>query len=201
MDATLIHQFPYFGLFALLVLGVIGFPFPEDAILILCGFLISSGAVQPVPALLVVGLGMLLTDFSLYHFGRKYGRKVVFHKRFHKIISARRIVRLEKIFHKWGPLVIFLGRHLVGLRSQIFLVAGILKMPRTKFVLADAVSSVITLSIMVGAGYWGASTIELIKKDMEEARYALLGLFGFIVLGLVIWRVAVRRLGDENDGR
>lgn len=199
MDTTLIHQFPYFGLFTLLVLGVIGFPFPEDAILILCGFLIAHGVVQPANALLVVASGMLMTDYFLYHVGRKYGRKVVAHRRFRKIITARREVRLEKIFRKWGILVIFLGRHLVGLRSQIFLVAGILRMPRGRFILADAVSSVVTITIMVGAGYWGGSTLELIKKDMEEAKYALLILIAIIAIALLIWRLAVGKLRSDED--
>jgi membrane protein DedA with SNARE-associated domain len=199
MDISIIHHFPYFGLFVLLVLGVIGFPFPEDAILILCGLLIANNVVKPVPALLVISLGMLMTDYFLYHVGRKYGRKVVTHRRFRKIISSKRITRLEKTFRKWGTLVIFLGRHLVGLRSQIFLVAGILKMPRLKFVLADAVSSVATISLMVGAGYWGGSTLELIKKDVEEALYALLVLIMLIVLALLIWRLAVRKLRPDAD--
>jgi membrane protein DedA with SNARE-associated domain len=142
---------------------------------------------------------MLMTDYFLYHVGRKYGRKVVTHRRFRKIISSKRITRLEKTFRKWGTLVIFLGRHLVGLRSQIFLVAGILKMPRLKFVLADAVSSVATITLMVGAGYWGGSTLELIKKDVEEALYALLVLIMLIVLALLIWRLAVRKLRPDAD--
>jgi membrane protein DedA with SNARE-associated domain len=200
MDPTIIHQFPYVGLFVLLVLGVIGFPFPEDAILILCGFLIASGVVKPAPALIVVVSGMLMTDYFLYYVGRKYGRKVVAHRRFRKIISARREVRLEKTFRRWGILVIFLGRHLVGLRSQIFLVAGILRMPRTRFVLADAVSSIVTIMIMVGAGYWGGSTLDLIKKDMEEAKIALLVLIAIIAVALLIWRIAVSKLRSDEYG-
>ncbi len=200
MDPTIIHHFPYVGLFVLLVLGVIGFPFPEDAILILCGFLIASGVVKPTPALIVVASGMLMTDYFLYYVGRKYGRKVVAHRRFRKIISARREVRLEKIFRRWGVLAILLGRHLVGLRSQIFLVAGILRMPRARFVLADAASSIVTMTIMVGAGYWGGSTLDLIKKDMEEAQYALLILIAIIAVALLIWRIAVGKLRNDEDG-
>ena len=200
MDPTIIHQFPYVGLFVLLVLGVIGFPFPEDAILILCGFLIASGVVKPAPAVIVVASGMLMTDYFLYYVGRKYGRKVVAHRRFRKIISARREVRLEKIFRRWGVLAILLGRHLVGLRSQIFLVAGILRMPRAQFVFADAASSIVTMTIMVGAGYWGGSTLDLIKKDMEEAQYALIILIAIIAVALLIWRIAVGKLRSDEDG-
>ncbi|MDI6727600.1 MAG: hypothetical protein QMD44_01570, partial [Thermodesulfovibrionales bacterium] len=74
--STLVEHFPYIGLFLLLILGGIGFPFPEDTTLILCGFLISTHVVKPVPALLVVYAGLLITDFSLYFVGKKYGRMV-----------------------------------------------------------------------------------------------------------------------------
>jgi membrane protein DedA with SNARE-associated domain len=199
MDFSIIQQFPYFGLFLLLVLGVIGFPFPEDAVLILCGFMIQTGVVQPVPALIVVSGGMILTDFFLYHVGRKYGRKIVTHKRFSKIISIRRVRRLERIFKKWGVLVIFLGRHLVGLRSQIFLVAGVLKMPRIRFVVTDAVSSVVTIAIMGGAGYWGGSTLDLIKNNVYEARYALIILVVIAAIAVFIWRLAVQKIGQDAE--
>ena len=35
---TLIENFPYIGIFVLLILGGIGFPFPEDATLFLADF-------------------------------------------------------------------------------------------------------------------------------------------------------------------
>jgi|WetSurMetagenome_2_1015567.scaffolds.fasta_scaffold00162_21 membrane protein DedA with SNARE-associated domain len=199
MENIFVQQFPYLGLFVLLALGAVGFPFPEDAVLILCGIMIHTAAVQAAPALLVVSVGMLTTDYFLYHIGRKYGRKIVSHKRFRKIISPRRLVRLKRLFEKWGIFVIFLGRHLVGLRSQIFLVAGVLKMPRIKFVLADAGSSMITMSIMVGAGYWGGSTFEKLINNMEGAGYALLILILLALVALLIWRLASQKIGKEAD--
>ena len=63
--ATAIH-FPYAGLLLLLFLGETGFPFPEDATLLLSGFLIAHKLTKFVPTLLVVYGGLLLTDFSLY---------------------------------------------------------------------------------------------------------------------------------------
>jgi membrane protein DedA with SNARE-associated domain len=74
--AAIMEQGPYLGLLLLLLLGGIGFPFPEDATLILCGFLISTHVVNPVYALLVVYAGLLAADFSLYLVGMKYGRMI-----------------------------------------------------------------------------------------------------------------------------
>ncbi|HSW61773.1 MAG TPA: DedA family protein [Dissulfurispiraceae bacterium] len=199
MDTSVIQNFPYLGLLVLLVLGTLGFPFPEDAILILCGFMIAHDVVEPVPAILILFAGMLCTDFFLYHVGRKYGRMVVAHKRFRRIISPRRIRKLSRSFEKWGIFVIFFGRHLVGLRAQIFLVAGILKMPRPKFILADALSSMITIALMVGAGYWGGNFIEMIKTDAAAAQNAMLILALIGLICILIWRVAVRRLRDNDS--
>jgi len=197
MDTSFIQHFPYLGLFVMLVLGTLGLPFPEDAILILCGFMIAQQVVQPIPAIIILSFGMVCTDFFLYHVGRKYGRMVVAHKRFRKIISPRRIKKLSQLFEKWGVIVIFLGRHLVGLRAQIFLVAGILKMRRPKFILADALSSLVTIAIMVSAGYWGGNVLERIKNDIDSAKTAIFILLLLLAIAIAIWRLAVRWLRQD----
>ena len=179
--STLVEHFPYIGLFLLLILGGIGFPFPEDTTLILCGFLISTHVVKPVPALLVVYAGLLITDFSLYFVGKKYGRMIVNHKRFHKIISPERLLMLETKFNKKGVFVILIGRHLVGLRAQIFLAAGVMRMSALKFIMADAFSSIFTMALMVGAGYMGGNSLEIIiKRDITRIEH--IGILLVIIL-------------------
>jgi membrane protein DedA with SNARE-associated domain len=164
----LINQFPYLGLFALLILGGMGLPFPEDATLVLCGFLISTEVVKPFPALLVVYVGLLIADFFIFLVGNKYGSAVINHPVFHKFISAQRLKFVEDQFGKKGIWLILAGRHLAVLRAQIFLAAGVMKMSPLKFVAADAVSAVFTMTLMVGAGYVGGNSLEIIKKDISR---------------------------------
>jgi membrane protein DedA with SNARE-associated domain len=178
--SVLVQHFPYLGLFILLILGGIGLPFPEDATLILCGFLISTHMITPFPALSVVYSGILLADIFLYLIGRKYGRMIVTHQRFHKILSPERFSELEDKFNKKGISVILIGRHLVGLRAQIFLVSGIMRMPVLKFIIADAVSSVFTIAVMVVAGYMGGNSLQIIKKDITRIEH--IGIIVFIIL-------------------
>lgn len=166
-----IEHFPYIGLFVLLILGGIGFPFPEDTTLILCGFLISHGIVKPIPAFIVVYSGLLLADLFLYSVGRKYGRAVIAHKRFHRLISPERLSILEDKFKKRGAVIIFFGRHLVGLRAQLFLVAGIMRMSALKFFMADGVSSIFTIALMAGAGYMGGYSLQVIRKDITRIEH------------------------------
>jgi len=168
----IIDQFPYFGLFTLLILGGMGLQFPEDATLILCGFLISTEVVKPVPVLLVVYTGLLISDFFIFLVGNKYGSAVINHPVFHKFISSQRLKFMEDQFAKKGIWLIIAGRHLAVLRAQIFLAAGVMEMSPLKFFAADAVSAVFTMAIMTGAGYIGGNSLEIIKKDITQARHA-----------------------------
>ncbi len=168
---AVVEQFPYTGLFALLILGGVGFPFPEDMTLILCGFLIATDVVKPAPALSVVYAGLLTADFILYLIGKKYGEMIVTHRRFRKIISPERLSVIRAKFDKRGVLVILIGRHLVGLRAQIFLAAGVMRMSPVRFLVSDAVSSIFTMAVMVGAGYTGGNSLQIIRRDITRVEH------------------------------
>lgn len=196
--SSIVEQFPYLGLFILLVLGGVGFPFPEDTTLILCGFLICKDVVKTVPAGLVVYSGVLLTDLFLYLVGRRYGRMILNHKRFQRIISPERLSMLEKKFNKRGGLVLLLGRHFVGLRAQILLTAGVTRMSSFKFLIIDAVSASLTIAFMVGAGYMGGNSLEIIKKDVTRVEHVAIFLaVAFLAICLFLRQV---RLGRKTSG-
>lgn len=194
--AVLVAQFPYIGLFMLLVLGGIGLPFPEDATLILCGFLIFEGLTKPVPALLVIYAGLLITDFFIFLAGNKYGHAVVNHPVFRKFISERSLRAVERQFDDKGVLVIIVGRHLIGLRTPIFLTAGITKMPPLKFLAADAFSSLITMALMIGAGYEGGHSLEIIRKNMARLEHVAIVLLLVSLVLFLLYR-SFRTLGRK----
>ncbi len=192
-----IEHFPYIGLFLLLLLGGIGLPFPEDATLILCGFLISTQVVKPIPALITVYVGLLIADLTLHFIGKKYGRQVVSHRHFHKLISADRLSFLEGKFNRWGILIIALGRHVAGLRAQIFLVSGIMRMPALKFLVTDAVSSLFTMTLMIGAGYWGGNSIKFIKQGIVKIEHVAI----LVVILFILFYSAYRYLKPRLSGK
>jgi len=169
--SAILQQFPYLGLFGLLILGGIGLPFPEDTTLILCGFLLANGVVKPLPAFIIVYSGVLITDLVLYFVGKKYGRMVVTRERFKSILPQRKFLKLEETFNRWGILVLLFGRHIIGLRAQVLLVSGVMRMSLLKFVVTDAVSSSFTIAFMVGAGYLGGNSLLIIRKDISSIEH------------------------------
>lgn len=162
----------YLGIFAALLLGGIGFPFPEDATLIACGALVSRHATGLVPTLAVAYAGLLVSDFVLYSIGRRYGRPVVTHRRFHRLLSPERLALMEGRFGRWGVYVILFGRHMAGLRAEIFIAAGVFRMSRAKFLLADAVTAPFTIALMFGIGYLGSETLGHVRRELALAGYA-----------------------------
>jgi len=192
------EHFPLLGLFVLLILGGIGLPFPEDTTLILAGFLISHHVIKMLPSLVVVFIGALIADMLIFFAGRKYGRRIVELPRFRKIMTVERLLTMEERFRKHGTLFILAGRHLVGLRAQLFLVAGVMKMPVLKFILADAISLSLTVAVMVGAGYVGGNSLQILKKDITRIEHVLVFL-AVIVLGIVLL-LGYFRSGKGKDG-
>jgi membrane protein DedA with SNARE-associated domain len=95
----------------------------------------------------------------------------VTHHRFRLFLSPDKLTKLEAEFKRRGVLFILFGRHLIGLRVQIFLVAGIMKMRLVKFILADAVSALVTISIMVGIGYAGGNSLDVLRKNMKRIEH------------------------------
>ncbi|HUL31771.1 MAG TPA: DedA family protein [Thermodesulfobacteriota bacterium] len=195
--ATLVAHSPYIGIFVLLILGGIGFPFPEDATLMLAGFLTSQNLVKPVQAFLAVYPGLLISDFFLYWVGKKYGRMVVMHKRFQKIIAPDQILKLEEKFKRWGVWVVIIGRHFLGLRAQIFLVAGVMRMSPVKFLVADGATSLLTIALMGGIGYAGGSSVGVLRGNVKRVEH--IGIVALMVLAAA-W-IFYRRFRKHRPGK
>lgn len=162
---SMTHGVSYPGLFILPILGSIGLPFPEEAILILCGAMISQKIVEPIPAFFAVYFGLLLSDFIIFSFGRKFGRKLVMHKKFHRLLTPEKFNAIEaKIKMSGLPLLLF-GRQIIGFRTQLFLVSGIMGINPRTFILIDSVAAALTASIMISAGYIGIDIISYIDMS------------------------------------
>jgi len=188
MLETLLEHSPYIGIFALLVLGGVGLPFPEDATLILTGFLVAQDVMKPVHAFLAVYPGLLISDFFLYWVSKKYGRMLILHKRFQKIISPQQLSRLEEKFKKRGVWVVLIGRHFLGLRAQIFLVAGVMRMSAIKFLLADGATSLLTIGIMCGIGYVGGNSMEILKQNVKRIEHIAILILAILVTAWILYK-------------
>lgn len=170
---TYITQFTYIGIFAFLMLTVFGFPFPEDAVLLVGGVVVSQGVISLAPTLVISYTGVVIGDMLLYYIGRKYGRRLVSHRRFGRVLTRQRLIRARGWFRKWGNPLVFFGRHLVGVRAQIFLCSGVFRLHPGRVLAYDSASALIGVPLMIGLGYLFGHNLPYLREKVTAGHWAL----------------------------
>jgi len=175
------------GLFAVLIAGGLGFPFPEDLSLMGAGMLAHQGVVG-ISAVLATGLaGVAGADWMIYLAGRRYGREMVAHPRIARLFGTHRIEAVHGAVERHGTRAVFLARFMFGFRIITFFAAGTFGVPATSFGVGEAAGTVIFVPAMVTLGYLFADRAVKILHDVGAAeRWILLaGVVGIaLYLGL-----------------
>jgi len=82
-----------------------------------------------------------------------------------------------------------IGRHFMGLRAQIFLVAGVMRMSAIKFLITDAASALLTIAFMGGIGYASGNSIQLLQQDMKRIEHFGIAVFAILVAGWIFYKL------------
>ena len=110
-------------------------------------------------------LGVVISDGLLYGMGRYWGPKL-FEKRWvQRFIPAEKRERIEENFHKYGVLVLMFARFLPAIRSPIFIMAGVMRLSFTRFLLADGIYAIPGVSLLFALAFWfGDQMRELVLR-------------------------------------
>lgn len=142
----------------LLTLGesliVIGLFIPATALVLLTGGLIGAGTLSPWTILAWGISGAIIGDAVSYGLGRWLGPSMV--RRWPLNTQRTAVARARLFFHKYGFVAVLAGRFLGPIRSTIPTVAGIMSMHHGRFQLANVLSAVVWLPIMLAPGYFAA---------------------------------------------
>src|SRR5262245_46968410 len=153
-----------------IMLGALALPIP-DAVGPLTA--IAAADAPPVPApvfprhplwyimLPVVILGVVLCDGLLYGIGRIGGPKLLeinWVKRW--VVKPEMRDRIETNFHKYGVRILLGVRLLPGVRAPVFVIAGVLRLPLTKFLLADGLYAILGVSVLFFLAYWFTNQVK-----------------------------------------
>ena len=174
--------------FAWLAIGSLGAPLPEDAALLAAGVLVQRGAVHPLVAIVVVLVGVLGGDSVLFFLGRRLGPAAYNRKLIQKALPPHRRAKIERAYEKYGGRLVFIARHVAGLRAAVFAMAGIHGMQPRRFLLWDAAAACISVPFVMGLGYFGAAHVDRMRAGIAEARHYVLLVAAIAILGFITWR-------------
>ena len=63
-----------------------------------------------------------------------------------------------------------------------------MRMPAVKFLIADAISALITIGLWGGIGYLGGNSIQILKNDIKRIEHiAIVFLMILLVTGIFFW--------------
>ena len=186
-------------MYGLLLLSALGMPLPEDLTLAAAGYLISKEMMSPVPAAVVGILGVLTGDQFVYSLGKHFGPKIVAHRWFSHVLSPKRYQWIRGRFGRHGSKMVFFARFVSGLRGPVFIAAGVLEMPRGRFLLYDLAGALLNVPLFILAGYVAGPHLELALLHLEHAWRVAFALLGLILAYFALRAHARRKLGLDGS--
>ncbi|MGW0497317.1 DedA family protein [Streptomyces sp. NPDC003007] len=176
-----------------LVIGLesLGIPLPGEIILVSSALLASQhGEIDPVVLGASATAGAIIGDSIGYAIGRKGGRPLLawLGTKFPKHFSEGHIATAERSFEKWGMGAVFFGRFVALLRIFAGPLAGVLRMPYWKFLIANVLGGILWAGGTTAVIYYVGIVAESWLK-----RFSWLGLVAAVLVGLTSVLVLKRK--------
>jgi membrane protein DedA with SNARE-associated domain len=147
-----IEHWGYAAVCAIVLLGSIGLPVPEESILMLAGYLVWRGELS-FSAVVVIGIiSASLGDNLGYWAGRRFGGQTLRRYATRVWLTPATLDAGEHFLLTHGAPAIFIARFVPGLRFAAGPVSGIAGMPAAKFFIANVAGAVCYVPIVVGLG-------------------------------------------------
>jgi membrane protein DedA with SNARE-associated domain len=167
------NEYGYQGVFFALIAAGFGFPIPEELPVITAGILVGHEDTQLVWWIMlpVVMAGVVIGDGILYGVGRIWGHKLLdlawVQRNF---VPPDKRAEIENNFARRGIMVLLGARLLPGIRTPIFIMAGVLRVPFGRFLLADLVYAIPLVNVLFWLSYMLTDQMLVIFNKVDEYR-------------------------------
>jgi len=159
---------PMLTAFGLLVIAGIGLPPPEELPTVGAGIWVASNPELGPARWLILPVcfaGVLISDVMLYSIGRFWGPRLLEYRWVKRIVPPEKREKIERNFHERGVKLLLLVRWMPGIRSPMFVTAGIMRLPVIRFVIADGIAAFIGHSLLFFLAWWfGESLRQLVLR-------------------------------------
>jgi membrane protein DedA with SNARE-associated domain len=179
------------GVFLLMVLENLFPPIPSEVIMPLAGFTAARGQ-MPILGVVVAGtLGSIAGNAVWFEAARAFGtlRTRRLAERYGRWLGLgpEEIAKAEDVLRRHGPMAVFLGRFMPGVRTAISVPAGLIELPRGVFYFWTALGTLFWTSALALGGYVLQDQFHRVAEWAEPIGFAILGA-ALVVIGLHFWR-------------
>ena len=187
-------DYGYAAVFGVLLVCGFGVPIPEDITLVAGGIIAGMGYANEHTMFMVGMAGVICGDAMMFFIGRHFGEKALKWRWVAHVMTPERYAAVQDKFRRYGYRVLFVARFLPGLRTPIYLSAGMSRcVPFWRFLLADGAAALISVPIWVYLGYYGAYNREWLQRCIEHGQKGMWFLLAGLATFTLIWYVRHRR--------
>jgi membrane protein DedA with SNARE-associated domain len=142
------------ALFALLLLGVVGLPIPDETLLVFSGYLISQGKLNREATALAAIAGSLSGITISYVIGRTLGLGVVHHFGKYLHVDDEKLSYVRTWFDRRGHWALFIGYYIAGVRHLTAILAGASKLRFRNFALPAFSGGICWVVLFLSIGFY-----------------------------------------------
>jgi membrane protein DedA with SNARE-associated domain len=188
--AWIVH-YGYVGIFALLVLGIVGVPVPDETLMVFAGYLVFKQKLSLFPTLISAFLGSICGISVSYSLGRTLGLYLV-HRLGHFLhLDAAKLDYVRAWYDRRGKYALVLAYFVPGVRHLAAYVAGSAELPLTVFAPFAYMGGLLWCSSFIMLGYFLGD--EWVRLSETLHRYLIVGSCLVIILGAIIFVLMRRR--------
>ena len=179
------------GVFLLMVLENLFPPIPSEVIMPLAGFTAARGQMSILGVILAGTLGSIAGNAVWFELARAFGkaRTRALAERYGRWVGLgpEEINKAEDTLRRNGPVAVFLGRFMPGVRTAISVPAGLVELPRGVFYVWTALGTLIWTSGLALGGYILEDQFHKVADWAGPIGFGILGA-ALVVIGWHFWR-------------
>ncbi len=192
-------HYGYLMIFALLALGIVGIPIPDETLLTFVGYLSFKGNLSIVPSIFAATLGSLCGITLSYVLGRTGGVSLIRRYGHFFRMGEERINRIRDWFDRMGKWTLLIGYFIPGVRHLTAFVAGTYGIRYATFAQVAYAGGLLWSCSFIFAGYLGGKEWDQLRGNVHDAFLTGSAILLLIVFLFYLWKKKFRHHASKGN--
>lgn len=191
-----LHHYGYFAIFLGTFVEGLGIPAPGLTMLVAASILAGRNDMNLTFVIGTAYLGAFLGYNGGYWWGTKGGHRLLLRT---GLINRHHLVKVRKLYRRWGPLIIIIAPFFDGLRQLNGPVAGIIEISWFRFASAIFIGCLIWITFWSLTAYFLSEHAAYLYQWVSIFKPWLYLIATLLVLGLAVYLLASRKKGSAKQ--
>src|SRR5580704_3397643 len=148
-----VAQYGYFAVIVLVGLESAGVPLPGETALVTAAVFAGQGTLHIGGVMACAALAAIIGDNAGYWVGREFGFPLIYKYGSAIRVDEGRLKVAQYLFQRHGGKIVFFGRFVAVLRAFAAFLAGVNRLPWSRFLVFNALGGIVWATLFGSGGY------------------------------------------------